>query len=99
MGSLNADIGNLIRERRELRGLTQAQLGRLSGVPRTTLANIEHGRQAVLVKYVYLFADALGLNPCDLLPVPTASVMIEHSIEAPEVDALLAHLQPYENGV
>lgn len=64
------EIGGLIRQRRKKQNLTQEKLAPLVGLSRTSLANIESGRQKVLVHQLFAFASALGMEPADLLPRP-----------------------------
>src|ERR1700730_6769629 len=61
-------LGGMIRQRRRRLELPQAELARRLGISRATLANIETGRQRVLVHHVYAFAEALDIKPGDLLP-------------------------------
>lgn len=63
-----SEIGGLIRQRRKQLKLTQEKLAPLVDLSRTSLANIEAGRQKVLVHQLYAFASALGMEPADLLP-------------------------------
>jgi transcriptional regulator with XRE-family HTH domain len=64
-------LGVLIKSRRKQLSLTQQKLAARLGISRASLANIETGRQKVLVHQLYTFATALGLQPSDLLPPPT----------------------------
>lgn len=61
-------IGAIIRQRRRRLELPQAELASRLGISRATLANIETGRQRVLVHHVYAFAEALDIKTSDLLP-------------------------------
>jgi transcriptional regulator with XRE-family HTH domain len=61
-------IGGIIRQRRRRLELPQVELARRLGISRATLANIETGRQRVLVHHVYALAEALDIKPSDLLP-------------------------------
>lgn len=63
-----AEIGSVIRKRRKNLKKTQATLAAELGMSRGSLANIEIGRQSVLVHQLYRFASALGLPVSDLLP-------------------------------
>jgi transcriptional regulator with XRE-family HTH domain len=70
--SIYRHIGEVIRMRRQaLRPrLTQEALAQRVAISRASLANIETGRQNVLVHQLYALAQALGLQPGDfLLPV------------------------------
>lgn len=61
-------IGSIIRRRRRRLELPQTKLAAQLGISRATLANIETGRQRVLVHHLYAFADALDLKLTELLP-------------------------------
>ena len=63
-------IGVLIKARRKTLGHKQETLARELGISRGALANIETGRQNILVHQLYKFAAALQLSPFDLLPPP-----------------------------
>src|SRR5689334_13347605 len=67
---LYREVGSLIRRRRRAVDLTQAKLAAKLGISRGALANIETGRQNLLLHQLYRFAAALDLNVHDLLPVP-----------------------------
>lgn len=66
--SLYSEIGELVRAYRERINLTQEALARMVGLTRTSITNIERGRQQVLVHLLFLIADALGITPDALLP-------------------------------
>lgn len=68
--SLYRRIGTTIKGRRQQLGLTQQQLATVLGISRASLANIETGRQRLLVHQLYRLADKLDLQPEDLLPKP-----------------------------
>lgn len=67
---LYAQFGKLIQGYRLRRNITQLQLGERVGLTRTSITNIEKGRQKVLLHQVFQFADALQVNPEILLPRP-----------------------------
>lgn len=52
-------LGRQIRVLRRIRGLTQAELATRIGISRTSLTNIEKGRQSVSVEMYYRIAAAL----------------------------------------
>jgi transcriptional regulator with XRE-family HTH domain len=66
-------LGRLIRARRKGMFLTQQAVAARIGISRASLANIETGRQKVLVHQLYALAAALDLTPVDLLPPVGAS--------------------------
>ena len=64
------DVGRHIKCYREGANRTQAQLAIEIGISRASLANIEAGRQQVLLHHLYAIANALDLgSPGDLMPV------------------------------
>ena len=64
------EIGTIIRTKRKKLGLKQENLASELKISRGSLANIETGRQNILVHQLYNFAKALHLTPVDLLPTP-----------------------------
>jgi transcriptional regulator with XRE-family HTH domain len=64
-------IGALIRDHRKRIKLTQEKLSQQVGISRASLANIEGGRQQVLVHQLCNLASALGVNPQALIPEAT----------------------------
>src|ERR1700740_1384654 len=61
-------VGTLIRKRRKKLRFTQEALAARLGMSRASVANIEVGRQKVLLHHLYAFAEILDLAPTDLLP-------------------------------
>ncbi len=61
-------IGELIQARRKNLGLKQENLAHSMGISRGSLANIETGKQGILVHQLYKFAAQLDLAPSALLP-------------------------------
>lgn len=71
-------IGAVIQRRRKQLGLKQQGLAASLGISRGSLANIETGRQSILVHQLYKFAKALNLSPSDLLPSSSAPPPLQH---------------------
>ena len=91
------EIGGLIRQRRKRQKLTQEKLAPLVGLSRTSLANIESGRQKLLVHQIYAFAAALDMKPEDLLPRAVRPVVVQKDMKfsqqlSPSQRAQLAQL-------
>jgi transcriptional regulator with XRE-family HTH domain len=64
-------FGNAVMARRKALSLTQAQLASKVKVSRASIANIESGRQNVLLHHVYALATALEFGKVgELLPSP-----------------------------
>jgi transcriptional regulator with XRE-family HTH domain len=69
-------LGSKIQEAREARKMTQAQLGLRLNPPstRASIANIENGKQRVLVHTFVQLAKALAVDIQDLMPAVEPSV-------------------------
>ncbi len=62
-------LGTAVAARRRILGLTQSDVAASIGLTRATLANIEAGRQGVLLHHLYRLASALRLGSIlDLTP-------------------------------
>lgn len=55
-------MGRTLKALRKMRGLTQAELAARTRLSRTSIANIEAGRQTITVQTLFEFADALGYD-------------------------------------
>lgn len=63
-------LGANIRAKREELNLTQLELGEQIGLSRTSITNIERGRQRLMADQLLSVADALNTNVDALLPIP-----------------------------
>ena len=63
-------IGQRVRRYRESAGLTQEALARAAEIGRVTLVRLENGEQSPRFKTLKAVADALGMDPPDLLVEP-----------------------------
>lgn len=63
-----ASLGQRIREERIRHGLTQKDLADKVDLTRTSVTNIELGRQKLLIHTLVEIAEALDLAPSTLLP-------------------------------
>lgn len=61
-------LGERIRERRRTNGTTQEELANVLKLNRTTIVNIEKGRQRLAVHQLVRIADHLGCRAADLIP-------------------------------
>jgi transcriptional regulator with XRE-family HTH domain len=61
-------LGGNIRRARSNREMRQTELARLVGLSRTSITNVELGRQGLAIHQLFEFAEALGVEPCELLP-------------------------------
>ena len=66
--SLYRRLGTTIRKYRHHLGFTQEQLAHQLGISRASLANMETGRQRMLVHQLYHFAKELDVKIEELLP-------------------------------
>ena len=77
-------FGAQVRKRREVLGLTQLQLSVHIGLTRGSVANIEAGRQSVLLHQFLAIAAALQQAPDQLLPTPTETPSTREQSDMPE---------------
>ena len=82
-------VGDRIRARRKTLGMTQSQLAQRLEISRASLANIETGRQSVLIHNLYSIANAIDLSPESLLP----AVKVESAKSDPEIIELPGDLK------
>ena len=75
LDALYRAFGNLVRRRRKRlpKPLSQEKLGRLVGLSRTSIVNVEKGRHHLVIHQLLAFARALKVPPEALLP-PTRPV-------------------------
>jgi transcriptional regulator with XRE-family HTH domain len=66
--TLYQHVGATIRRQREARGITQAQLATAVGLLRTSIVNVEAGRQRAPLHTLYPICAILGIEVADLLP-------------------------------
>jgi transcriptional regulator with XRE-family HTH domain len=76
------EIGKMVRDAREAAALTQGLLAQHVGLTRTSITNIERGRQKIQVHTLYAIAEALNVRVATLLPTE-ASGGIEDPRELP----------------
>jgi transcriptional regulator with XRE-family HTH domain len=65
---LYKQFGRRLRDLREAAGLTQDQVAERVKLKRTSITNIERGRQHIALHQLYLLAAAVGKSPTELLP-------------------------------
>jgi len=80
-------LGRAIAERRKKAGLKQEDLAKAIGLARASLANVENGRQRIMVHQLFLMVEALKLQSItDLVP---ATWHFDDEGEAPPLDMRL----------
>jgi len=86
---LYAGLGRAVRSARQQKNVTQDQLAKAVGLTRTSVVNIEKGRQKVPLDTLYEIASALGTTVQNLLPAATVQRVQQQA-------ALPANLSPAE---
>jgi DNA-binding XRE family transcriptional regulator len=61
-------LGGELRKHRERRGLSQARLAETVGLRRTSMVNVEAGRQRLPIHTLYALCDELAIDLTDVLP-------------------------------
>jgi XRE family transcriptional regulator, regulator of sulfur utilization len=82
--SLAENLGANLRFVRERRGLTQAELASLSGIPRSTIAHVETGASNPTLSILARMAGALQLSLEELLSAPRGRIELYRKGELPE---------------
>lgn len=60
---MHQGLGTTLKALRKMRGMTQQQVSEATGLSRTSITNIESGRQAVSFENLEKIARALGFEP------------------------------------
>ena len=68
---LYKEVGARVRRARLHAGLSQGELASNAGLTRTSIVNVESGRQRVPLHRLFEIARVLQIAPQDLLPEPT----------------------------
>ena len=86
MDPLYREFGRLVRARRDVLELTQDEVAERIGLGRTSITNIEKGRQHVSLHLLYEISRVLGVTPAELLPdrsmLLSPDMNLERTIEA-----------------
>lgn len=61
------EFGRRLRHARRRLGLTQAALGDRAGMHRTEIYKLEHGERSPRLDTIVALADALGIDPAELV--------------------------------
>lgn len=84
---LYQQLGKAIAKRRNDLGLKQHEVAKEIGLARASLANVENGRQRILVHQLFLLIRALKLNSITELVPPTWQ--FENDEDAPRIQMRL----------
>jgi transcriptional regulator with XRE-family HTH domain len=69
-------LGAHIRDRRRAKQITQEAMAAHMGLTRTSIVNIEKGRQHLAVHQLVRISDLLGCAPGDLIPPAQEDAML-----------------------
>lgn len=84
MDTPSANLARNVRQLRDARRLTQAQLARLAGIPRPTLANLESGDANPTLAVITRVGAALQVSVEELIGPPRATGRFFAAAELPE---------------
>jgi len=70
-------FGELLARRRSEAKMSQRAFAKAIGLSRTSVTNIERGRQPVSLPTLYVMADILRTDVCKLLPSVKAPVLLD----------------------
>ena len=67
MSNLQKTVGNNIKDQRALKGISQGELAKTSGIGQARLSRVENGQIDVGLQTIEKIAKGLGLPPAELL--------------------------------
>lgn len=67
---LYAELGKRVLRERQRLGISQDALGKKVGLTRTSITNLERGKQRLMVDKLVLIASELSVPVSELLPTP-----------------------------
>lgn len=65
--AIYASVGDHLKTAREQRGITQQEVSAATGVTRSSIANLEAGRQRIPLHTFIATAQAVGIDPADVI--------------------------------
>ena len=86
-------VGSKIREHREKAGLTQVELADAVGLSRTSLTNIERGRQRLMLDQFDSICRAVGVSVAELLAAPEKIVKTGNATRHHRVPSVVKFLE------
>jgi transcriptional regulator with XRE-family HTH domain len=88
------EFGRALATQRRQKGFSQAQFGAKVGLSRTSITNIERGRQPIQLHQLYFFSSVLSVDVSRLLPkAPSESGCERASNSNERQDHYLAKLE------
>ncbi len=91
-------FGRRLRDLREKKRVPQQELATLSGLNRSSIANIESGKQRVLLHQVLRFAEALHVTVGELVPSTVELAKVFTAETGTEKNAYLEKLRKMASG-
>jgi transcriptional regulator with XRE-family HTH domain len=89
---LYQQVGERLKQRRAEMRLTQTQLSERVGVLRTSITNIEAGRQHPPLHLLYALCQVLGLEVTEVLP--TIAEVVQPTSVFVEIDGKMQQIPP-----
>ena len=83
-------IGDRIRQGRKEQGLTQAELAQKMGFERTSITNIESGKQHTPLHLLYTLCAMLEMDIKSLLP-DLSEVTLSRAVVLPSIDGTIKY--------
>lgn len=84
--TLSAEIGARVRQVRTEAGLSGVKLAAAAGISQPFLSQLESGQSSVAIATLYRIANALGVQPSDLLPpAEPAEIEVVRSSETQQI--------------
>lgn len=68
-------VGTRLRRVRELRNLSQEEMGWIAGVTQGSISNYENGRNEIPLSVLIAICGALGIRPTELVPALEESAL------------------------
>lgn len=89
---LHRQVGAAIKQRREHVGMSQTRLAEEVGLLRTSITNIEAGRQKAPLHILYSICIVLNMELCEVLP--SNKEVVKQSVEAVETAGGVKRVPP-----
>ncbi len=88
--SLYIRIGEMLRARRDQLGMKQGELADAIGLRRTSVSNIESGRQKAPLHLIYKMCSVLGIDIATILP--PVEELTRPDLVAVTIDGVIRHV-------